>query len=70
MTLCFEMDRRFSWRAGKANNSLMFRVTWLWFAVCIIKIPFEIYSCSPLIWEIDGKEYTLKDLKERKYGRN
>ena len=50
MTFILEFDRRFIWRPGVFRSRIMCRAWWGWFAIGIVRIPFEQLAVNAHDW--------------------
>ncbi len=51
MTVIFEVSNPFQFRPWKYRSGLMYRCGWLWFAVCVLRIPFKDFCLTQQEWE-------------------
>lgn len=52
MTIVIEVSRPVQWRPWRYSGPTMHRVGWLWFAIAVLRVPFEeLYEQShPVRW--------------------
>lgn len=51
MTIFIEISRPVQLRPGRYASRVMYRCWWLWFAIGVLRVPFNEFSATAYAWQ-------------------